>query len=123
MAFYSYKARNARGELLKGVIEGADSAAVADQLLNTGMTPIEISATVRRSVDEDGWWTRLTEQKVRPIDVQLFSRQLYTLLKAGVPIMRSLAGLQESATNKTFARVVKDLRDSLDAGRELSAAM
>jgi MSHA biogenesis protein MshG len=122
--FFSYKARNARGELLKGVIEGVDSGTVADQLFNTGMTPIEIVATTKRTTDgDDGWWARLTEKKVRPMDVQLFSRQLYTLLKAGVPIMRSLAGLQESATNKTFARIVKELRDSLDAGRELSAAM
>jgi MSHA biogenesis protein MshG len=48
---------------------------------------------------------------------------MYTLLKAGVPILRALAGLQESATNKTFAAVIQDLRESLDAGRELSAAM
>jgi MSHA biogenesis protein MshG len=57
------------------------------------------------------------------MDVQLFSRQLYTLLKSGVPIMRGLAGLQESAISAAFARVIKDLRESLDAGRELSAAM
>jgi MSHA biogenesis protein MshG len=44
-------------------------------------------------------------------------------LKAGVPIMRGLAGLQESAINKSFARILKDVRESLDAGRELSAAM
>jgi MSHA biogenesis protein MshG len=122
--FFAYKARNARGELLKGVIEGADSGTVADQLFNTGMTPVEIVVTTKRTVDgEVDWWTKLTEKKVRPIDVQLFSRQLYTLLKAGVPIMRGLAGLQESTTNKAFARIVKDLRDSLDAGRELSTAM
>jgi MSHA biogenesis protein MshG len=122
--FYSYKARNARGELLKGVVEGADSGAVADQLFNTGMTPIEIAVTTRRTSDgEDSWWSRLTEKKVRSIDVQLFSRQMYTLLKAGVPIMRGLAGLQESSISKAFARVLKDLRDALDGGRELSAAM
>jgi MSHA biogenesis protein MshG len=40
-----------------------------------------------------------------------------------VPIMRGLAGLQESAINKSFARVINDLRESLDSGRELSAAM
>lgn len=124
MAFFAYKGRNARGELLQGVLEGTDSGAVADQLFSTGVTPIEILQT-RKPVDslEGGWWARLTEKKVKPIDVQLFSRQLYTLLKAGVPIMRGLAGLQESAINKSFARVLKDLRESLDAGRELSAAM
>jgi MSHA biogenesis protein MshG len=57
------------------------------------------------------------------MDVQLFSRQIYTLLKSGVPIMRGLGGLQESAINKSFGRVIKDLRESLDSGRELSVAM
>jgi MSHA biogenesis protein MshG len=122
--FFSYRARNVRGEMLQGVIESSDSGAVADQLFNTGVTPIEISPTRRPvSGSVDGWWGRMTEAKVRPIDVQLFSRQLYTLLKAGVPIMRGLAGLQESSTNKAFSRVLKDLRESLDSGRELSAAM
>lgn len=124
MPFFAYKARNSRGELVQGVLEGSDSSAVANQLFNTGITPIDITATSRPlSGDEAGWWTRLTEEKVRSIDVQLFSRQLYTLLKAGVPIMRGLAGLQESAINKSFARVLKDIRESLDSGRELSAAM
>jgi MSHA biogenesis protein MshG len=66
---------------------------------------------------------RLFEEKVRPMDVQLFSRQMYTLLKSGVPIFRGLAGLQESAINKSFAKVLQDIRESLDSGRELSASM
>lgn len=124
MPFFAYKARNSRGELVQGVLEGSDSSAVASQLFNTGITPIDITVSSRPlTADEAGWWTRLSEEKVRSIDVQLFSRQLYTLLKAGVPIMRGLAGLQESAINKSFARVLKDIRESLDAGRELSAAM
>lgn len=124
MPYFAYKARNARGEMLQGVLESADSGAVADQLFNTGVTPIEIVATKKPLIDGGGgWWARLTEDKVRLIDVQLFSRQMYTLLKAGVPIMRGLAGLQESAINKAFARVLKDIRESLDSGRELSAAM
>lgn len=124
MPYFAYKGRNARGELLQGVLESADSGAVADQLFSTGVTPIEIVATSKPAMDSgENWWSKLTEPKIRPIDVQLFSRQLHTLLKAGVPIMRGLAGLQESAINKSFAKVVKDLRESLDAGRELSAAM
>nr|WP_221208213.1 type II secretion system F family protein [Pseudoduganella violacea] len=111
---------------MQGVLEGADSSAVADQLFSTGVTPIEIAVTTKKA-DKGGegenWWTRLTEKKVTSMDVQLFSRQLYTLLKAGVPIMRGLAGLQESAVSKSFGRVIKDLRESLDAGRELSSAM
>ena len=129
MPFFEYKGRNARGELLQGVLEGADSAAVADQLFGTGVTPVDIVQTRRAAsaaaagAAEGGALARLLEKKVGSIDVQLFSRQIYTLLKSGVPLMRGLAGLQESSVSKPFARVLKDLRESLDAGRELSAAM
>jgi len=124
LPFFAYKGRNARGELMHGVLEGTDSGAIADQLFSTGVTPIEISVTTRgKANNEDSLWERLTEKKVNPMDVQLFSRQMYTLLKSGVPIMRGLAGLQESAISKAFGRVIKDLRESLDSGRELSAAM
>ncbi len=126
MPFFAYKGRNARGELMQGVLEAADSGAVADQLFNTGVTPIEINATKKAASAADNgdvWWRKLLEPKVKPMDVQLFSRQMYTLLKAGVPIMRGLAGLQESSISSAFAKVLKDLRESLDSGRELSAAM
>jgi MSHA biogenesis protein MshG len=121
--FFAYKGRNARGELMQGVLEAIDSGAVADQLFNTGVTPIEIVVTNKKTADGDTWWAKLLEKKVTSMDVQLFSRQMYTLLKSGVPIMRGLAGLQESAVSKSFGKVIKDLRESLDAGRELSAAM
>ena len=125
MPFFSHKSRDARGELVTGVLEGADSNAVAQQLFNSGLTPIQIVSAKKPVMrgSADAWLKQLLESKVKPIDVQMFSRQLYTLLKAGVPIMRSLAGLQESAISKSFSRVLKDLRESLDAGRELSAAM
>lgn len=127
MPFYAYRGRNARGELMQGVLEGVDSGAIADQLFGTGVTPLEITPTTRKVTSEEGggegWWLRLTSKKVTSLDVQLFSRQIYTLLKSGVPIMRGLAGLQESATSPAFARVIQDLRESLDAGRELSGAM
>ena len=127
MPFYAYKGRNTRGELMQGVLEAADSGAVADQLFGTGVTPVEIVATTRKATSNSGapenWWARLREKPVRSMDVQLFSRQMHTLLKSGVPIMRGLGGLQESATSPAFGRVIKDLRESLDSGRELSSAM
>ena len=47
MPQFAYKGRNARGELVNGILEGADSGAVADQLFNTGITPVDISASQR----------------------------------------------------------------------------
>jgi MSHA biogenesis protein MshG len=126
--FFAYKGRDARGELMQGVLEAADSGAVADQLFRTGVTPIDINVTKKAATGAPGtsgapFWETMFEKKVTSMDVQLFSRQMYTLLKSGVPIMRGLAGLQESAISKSFGRILKDLRESLDSGRELSSAM
>ena len=128
MPVFAYKGRSARGDSVQGSLEGADSGVIADQLLNTGITPTEIKLTsqpVRSSGSpEVSWWSRLTaEKKVDALELMLFSRQMYTLLKAGVPIMRALAGLQESSQNPVFIAMLQDLRESLDSGRELSTAM
>jgi MSHA biogenesis protein MshG len=127
MGMFAYKGRNGRGDAVKGTLEGEDSSVIADQLMNTGITPTEIIQS--RSVlvgtsGKPGWiMRRLTEKPTTLMDLMLFSRQMYTLLKAGVPIMRALAGLQESTQNPTFSALLQDLRESLDSGRELSAAM
>jgi MSHA biogenesis protein MshG len=124
VAHFAYKGRNASGELVQGVTEGADSAAVATQLFATGVTPVEIGETRPRQAGESiGLLQRLTQRPVAHEDLLLFSRQMYTLLKAGVPIMRSLAGLQESTGNPTFGRVLQNIRENLDSGRPLSVAL
>ena len=127
MAVFAYKGRNGRGDLVEGTLDGEDSSVIADQLMNIGVIPTEIKAfrsSVVVSSDSFGRIKKLlTEKPVSAMDLQLFSRQMYTLLKAGVPIMRALAGLQESAQNPVFAAVIQDLRESLDSGRELSTAL
>ena len=124
MPAFAYRGRDARGGLVTGRLEGADTGAVADQLLAIGVTPVEIlPAGAGTPIEAPEWWRRLSAPPITDIDVMLFSRQMYTLLKAGVPIMRALAGLQQSTNNRSLAEVIGDLRTSLDAGRELSAAM
>jgi MSHA biogenesis protein MshG len=125
VATFAYRGRGSRGELVTGKLEGVDASAIADQLQNTGITPVDIRATAASAAESDAPSAlgRLFAPKVTLVDVMLFSRQMYTLSKAGVPIMRALAGLQESATNQTLRAVIADLRVSLDAGRELSSAM
>ena len=65
----------------------------------------------------------LFKQKITHIDLLLFSRQMHTLLKSGVPIMRALNGLQEAAINPEMKRVIGEIRESLEGGRELSHAL
>jgi len=69
------------------------------------------------------WMSNTFAEKVKLVDLMLFSRQMYTLLKAGVPILRSLTGLQESVENRAFAAALEDIRKSLDSGRELSVSL
>ncbi len=124
MPFFAYRGRNARGELVRGVLENSSSGAVADQLLNTGVSPIEITPTSGpQALSGENWLRRLTAESVTLEDMLLFSRQMYTLLKSGVPILRALTALQESATRIGFAKMLQDVRESLDSGRDLSTAM
>ena len=121
MAHFAYKGRDAGGKLIEGVLEGASAGGVADLLLGRGVTPISIEET--RSKAAGGMAFSLFKPRVEHVDILLFSRQLHTLLKAGVPIMRALNGLQESATNPAMKEVVRDVRESLEAGRELSVSL
>lgn len=122
MPYFAYKARNAGGEMIEGGFEAASSGAVADVLLGQGVVPLEIRES-RPAAKGGGLEISLFKPKVGHIDLLLFSRQLHTLLKAGVPILRALAGLQESAINPAMKAVIQDVRESLEGGRELSVAL
>ena len=122
MPHFAYKGRDGGGKLVQGVLDGADSNAVADRLMKTGVTPLEISPSAAPSGAGPGLLQRLQEKKPARDDVLMFSRQMHTLLKAGVPIMGALKGLQDSTTNAAFGSVIQNLRESLDAGRELSVS-
>ncbi|PWB40017.1 MAG: MSHA biogenesis protein MshG [Rhodocyclales bacterium] len=124
MPHFAYVGRNAQGQRIEGVMESATGSIVAEHLAESGITPVSIAESVAPAESFGTQLSRLLDrQKVGFIDVLLFSRQMYTLMKAGVPIMRALAGLQESAMNRAFAAVIKDLREALDSGRELSQAL
>ena len=122
MAYFAYTGRDTAGQLVQGVVEGADSTAVATQLFGSGVTPVEIGETSRPTGASSGGWT-LRKPKVTPMDLTLFSRQMYSLLKAGVPILRALAGLQESSINPAFKDTLRGVRENLESGRNLSASM
>lgn len=124
MPYFAYRGRNAGGQVVEGVLEGASAGAVADQLFGSGVTPLQIkpSAGAAKPAASGGGFD-LFKEKVQHIDVLLFSRQIHTLLRAGVPIMRALAGLQESSANPAMKSVLQDVRESLDSGRELSLSL
>lgn len=123
MAAFAYRGRNVGGALVTGTQEGPSAAAVADLLAGRGIVPIEIVPAAGGGLSLAGWFAGLTRERIKAVDIMLFSRQMHTLLRAGVPIMRALAGMQESTQHRTLSRVLQEIRESLDGGRELSAAL
>jgi MSHA biogenesis protein MshG len=122
MPRFAYTGRAASGAV-SGELDGADAGAVAALLQSRGVTPLQISAGGSVSVKPGGGeitLPKLFQPKVLPADLMLFSRQLHTLLRAGVPILRALAGLQESAVNPKMKQTLANVRHSLESGIELS---
>ncbi len=122
MPFFSYKGRDNKGELVTGVLESYDCNSLAKHLFSIDITPVEIVSGPSPSTQHN-LSINLFEERIEPLDVMMFSRQMYTLLKAGIPIMSALGGLLSSTKNKALVKVIADIRASLDSGRELSAAL
>jgi len=124
MATFAWRGRNARGELVQGQLEAVGENAVADQLVSLGVAPVHIAAAAPvAEADGSDWWARLNRKAIKIEDILVFSRQMYTLNKAGVPILRAFAGLQASSDKPAMVDMLKDVRSSLDQGRELSASL
>ncbi|MCX7175592.1 MAG: type II secretion system F family protein [Proteobacteria bacterium] len=129
MPNFAYRGRDAGGQMTQGVLEGLNSAAVADALASRGIIPLSINpaAAVAGAKAASSAGSSVSfeffKPKVLHQDVLMFTRQIYTLLKSGVPIMRALAGLQESAINPAMKEVIQDVREGLDSGREFSVAL
>lgn len=124
MPLFRYKARSARGDLLEGTLEAGSAQAVATQLLNSGVTPVSIVQPASGS-SPLAPLRGLARLGSRPglDDLILFSRQMYALMKSGIPIVRGMQGLTQSSRNPAMARVLNDVTENLESGRELSNAL
>lgn len=123
MPEYQYKGRTKEGELTVGVIEAASMDAVAGRLLNISVTPIDIK---ERSSAEQGitvFLDRINASSPTLTDLIMFSRQMYSLTRAGVPLIRALTGIIQVVKKRRLVDVFKDVRSNLESGRELSTSM
>ncbi len=111
---------------MTGTINAESTAEVVRDLTAKHIVPLEIQAvetaeSAAAAVPVN--WGRWLEPRIADEDVILFTRQMYTLQRTAVPILRALVGLQVSTANPTFAKVLGEIRYDLDQGRNLSVAM
>ena len=123
MALFRYHGRNRLGTLIDGELDADSENTVVDHLIDQQITPLDITP-IQPGTD----WLKFihfnfTERKVQLIELIFFSRQMYSLLRAGVPLLDALRGLRDSTPNAALARVIGAIRDSLDAGSDLSGAL
>lgn len=126
MPQFKYAGKSTQGGPQKGVIEAASAQAAAQALLSQNIVPLTIVESKKRSAENGGDGfdiTRLFQQKVGLDEMIIFSRQMYSLLKAGIPIIRAIKGLSENASHKRFQEILKDIADQLEQGRSLSSSM
>jgi MSHA biogenesis protein MshG len=121
MTLFSYKGRSAAGELVEGRLDADTNDQIAARLLGAGITPIDIGLAGDDSSLAQ-LWTSLGGGKPRTVDLIMFSRQMYTISKAGVPLLRGLKGLQSSTHNAVLRDVLADVLSSLEAGRDLGTS-
>jgi len=126
MPQFSYAGKSAQGGPLKGIIEAASAQAAAQALLSQNIVPISIEETKKSNASKELGGLdigRLLEKRVGLDEMIIFSRQMYSLLKAGIPIIRAIKGLSENASHKRLQEILKDIADQLEQGRSLSSAM
>jgi MSHA biogenesis protein MshG len=124
MAEFSYKGRSSEGKLVSGRTQGENVEQVAQRLLSTGVTPLDIQAlgAVASSFDLEKLGRKMGLGKVTTSDLVMFSRQMYTITRAGIPLLRGLRGLITSTHNNILRETLEDVLSSLEGGRDLASS-
>lgn len=116
MLTYSYEAKNSKtGEVVKAQVQADDERSAAKLIKDSGLVPLKIKlekAGSGRSV-----------RRIKTKDKVLFSRQLSTLINAGLPLVQSLRSVSAQIENKAFKVVVNQVISDVEAGSSFSEAL
>src|ERR1044071_1001398 len=102
-------------------MEGETREAVAAKLFASGVTPIEIkAAVVKQQADASSLLRKLGFNKPSTADVVMFTRQMYTITRSGIPLLRGMKGLIASTHNVVLREALDDIPTNLEGGRDLA---
>ncbi|AKH17944.1 type II secretion system F family protein [Deinococcus soli (ex Cha et al. 2016)] len=122
MPVFEYRVRDRSGKVLKSQMEAETANQVRDALRSKGLMIVEIKAP-KSGLNADIKIPFLDNRPPSLKQVAIFSKQLATLINAGVPLVQSLAILQKQIDHKGFQGVVKEMRGEIEAGTPLSDAL
>jgi len=128
MAAYNYVGRNASGNQVKGKLEGANTASIAEQLSRQQIIPVSIEpAKENKSSELDVNNINIGEllgfSPVSLDDLIVLCRQMYALMRSGVPILRAIHGLAESTSSPKLKAALSEVATQLEGGYALSSAL
>ena len=124
MASFNYTGRNASGSQVKDSIEAANLDVAAEKLFKKGITPISIIAvkTGNNTASTDVF-ELLNNGRVSLEELIVFCRQMYALMRSGVPILRAINGMVESANSTALKKALTDIGKQLEGGYTFSSAL
>ncbi|NOF47488.1 type II secretion system F family protein, partial [Vibrio cholerae] len=109
MATFYYQGRNADGSKASGLVEAATEELAAEMLLNKGIVPTSIAQGAAEKSAFDFNWKALLTPSV-PLEVLvIFCRQMFSLTKAGVPLLRSMRGLAQMCSDNKVCTLIASL--------------
>src|SRR5829696_1780500 len=118
MTLYAYRALDKQGEIVQDKLEGSGEMAVAHELRQQGLLVIDVK---EQSVAQKDILAPF--KGIRLADLVVFSRQLATMINAGLPIVRALYILSEQTENPKLNDVVVAVRKDVEAGLSLSESL
>jgi general secretion pathway protein F len=124
MAVYEYVALDEKGRRRKGFIDAMGVAAVRLKLREEGVYPVEISPAAEKKDDAGTGVLNINLwQRVGAKEVSIFTRQLSTLLGAGIPLVPSLSVLVTQTKNPLLKKTLAQIREQVNEGKSLTASM
>lgn len=120
MAQFTYKAADAAGKEVTGKIEAANDKLAGQQLRERGLRVFEL----KEAGGGSGFsFPGFGKPKVKASDMQTFTRQLATLIEAGLPLLRALTILTEQSENPTLREMIEEIKNSVQGGSSFSEAI
>ncbi|MBE1300459.1 MAG: type II secretion system protein GspF [Alteromonadaceae bacterium] len=122
MAAFGYKALNAKGKQVDGILEGDNPRQIRQQLRDKGLIPLEVEpATVKERKDSKGF--QLFKPKISSSDLALLTRQLATLVESALPLEEALLAVAEQSEKPRQKNMMMAVRSRVVEGHSLAEAM